>query len=92
VAVNASEDLAEGVVAEEAGGEGQFERVVLRPRVTTSPSSDAGLAKRLHETAHEKCFSARFVAFAVTHEPVIVGAGEPVAGVPIAPEDNRKSK
>jgi organic hydroperoxide reductase OsmC/OhrA len=79
VVVTAYQDLAEGVMVEEAGGEGQFEQVVLRPRVTISPASDAALAKRLHEMAHEKCFIARSMAFAVTHEPVIVGGRESVA-------------
>lgn len=63
VVISAYEDRAEGVMIEEAGGEGQFESVVLRPRVTISASSDAALAERLHEAAHEKCFIARSVAF-----------------------------
>ncbi len=74
VIVTAYEDRPEGVMIEEAGGEGQFTSVVLRPRVTISPSSDPALAERLHHDAHEKCFIARSMAFPVTHEPVILGA------------------
>jgi organic hydroperoxide reductase OsmC/OhrA len=79
VIVIAYEDRAEGVMVEEAGGAGQFANVVLRPRVTISPESDAALAERLHKVAHEKCFIARSVAFPVSHEPTIVGAREPAA-------------
>jgi organic hydroperoxide reductase OsmC/OhrA len=73
---------AEGVMVEEDGGEGQFERVVLRPRVTIGAGSDAGLAERLHKVAHEKCFIARSVNFPVSHEPVIVGPRAPVSNEP----------
>jgi organic hydroperoxide reductase OsmC/OhrA len=79
VVVTAYEDRPEGLMIEENGGEGQFASVVLRPRVTITPDSDAELAERLHKTAHEKCFIARSVSFPVTHEAVIVGARAPVA-------------
>jgi organic hydroperoxide reductase OsmC/OhrA len=72
VVVTAYEDRPEGVMIEEAGGEGQFERVVLRPRVTLAPGGDAALAERLHSAAHAKCAIARSMAFPVTHEPTIV--------------------
>ena len=72
VIVTAYEDQPEGVMVEEAGGEGQFVSVVLRPRVTIAPDSDAALAERLHHAAHEKCFVARSMNFPVSHEPVIV--------------------
>lgn len=74
VIVTKYEDRAEGVMIEEDGGEGQFSSVVLRPRVTISPDSDAELAERLHKAAHDNCFIARSVSFPVSHEPVIVGA------------------
>jgi organic hydroperoxide reductase OsmC/OhrA len=77
VVVTSYVDKAEGIMIEEDGGEGQFAGVVLRPQVTISSKSDAGLAKRLHEAAHEKCFIARSVAFPVTHEAVVVGAHVP---------------
>lgn len=76
VVVTAYEDHAEGVMVEADGGEGQFESVVLRPRVTIGAESDAALAERLHQTAHEKCFIARSVAFAVVCEPAIVRVRE----------------
>ena len=72
VVVTAYEDHAEGVMAEEAGGEGQFESVTLRPRVTLASGADAELARRLHEPAHAKCFIARSVNFPVACEPQIV--------------------
>jgi len=79
VVVTAYEDDAEGVMAEAAGGAGQFESVTLRPRVTITAASDPGVARRLHEPAHEKCFIARSVNFPVACEPVIVRAAEAVA-------------
>ncbi len=72
VVVTAYEDGPEGEMAEETGGEGQFTRVVLRPRVTIAPGSDAHAAEALHESAHRMCFIARSVNFPVLHEPVIV--------------------
>jgi organic hydroperoxide reductase OsmC/OhrA len=74
VVVTAYEDAAEGVMAEEAGGAGQFEQITLRPRVTITAASDEAVARRLHEPAHEKCFIARSVNFPVHCEPVIVVA------------------
>ncbi len=69
IVVTAYEDEAEGVMVEQAGGAGQFERVVLRPLVTVAAGSDAEKARALHHVAHEKCFIARSVNFPVTHEP-----------------------
>ena len=74
VVVTAYEDQAEGVMVEEAGGEGQFVSAVLRPRVTIARGADATLAERLHDAAHQKCFVARSVNFPVSHEPVILHA------------------
>jgi organic hydroperoxide reductase OsmC/OhrA len=73
VVVTAYEDDAEGVMAEEAGGEGQFEQVTLRPRVTIS-AGDPEVARQLHAPAHEKCFIARSVNFPISCEPQIVRA------------------
>ena len=67
-------DNAKGIMIEDDGGGGQFASVVLRPRVTISAESDAGLAEHLHHAAHEKCFIARSVGFPVTHDAVIIGA------------------
>src|SRR5258706_2309698 len=74
VVVTGYVDRAEGIMIEEDGGEGQFASVVLRPKVTISPESDAALAEHLHQAAHEKCFIARSVGFPVTHEAMVVGA------------------
>ena len=78
VVVIAYQDLAEGVMLEEDGGAGQFERLTLRPRVTISAASDADLAQRLHHDAHANCFIARSVNFEVACEPTIVRAPETV--------------
>jgi len=74
IVVTAYEDRAEGVMAEEADGAGQFTSVVLRPHVTLAPGSDGLKAKVLHHAAHEMCFIARSMNFPVTHEPEITVA------------------
>ena len=75
VVVTAYEDAADGVMqTHPPGGEGEFTRVTLRPRVTISPESDAGAAARLHAEANANCFVARSVNFPVHHEPEILRA------------------
>ena len=75
VVVAAYEDAAEGVMqTHPPGGEGEFTRVTLRPRVTITPESDAEAAARLHEQANANCFVARSVNFPVHHEPEILSA------------------
>lgn len=74
IVVTAYEDEAEGMMIEEADGAGQFVSVVLRPRVTLAPGSDSAQARKLHHAAKEKCFIARSVCFAVTHDPTIIVA------------------
>jgi organic hydroperoxide reductase OsmC/OhrA len=70
--VLAYEDMAEGEMVEESpGGPGQFVRVTLRPHVTLAPGSDRERALALHATAHENCFIARSVNFAVEHFPIV---------------------
>jgi organic hydroperoxide reductase OsmC/OhrA len=71
VVVLSYEDHADSVMIEEAGGEGQFASVTLRPMVTISAESDASLAAALHAAAHEKCFIARSMNFPVDHAPEI---------------------
>jgi len=56
------------------GGEGEFTRVTLRPRVTITTESDAETAERLHAEANANCFVARSVNFPVHHEPEILTA------------------
>lgn len=65
-------DMAEGWMKETPEGAGQFVRVVLRPRVTIAPGSDAAKAKELHHEAHALCFIARSVNFPVENEPEIM--------------------
>ena len=71
VVVTAYVDNAEGILAEEAGGAGQFTRAVLRPKATITPGSDRKLALSLHEKAHAMCYIARSVRFPVECEPTV---------------------
>jgi len=64
-------DEAIGTMVETTGGGGRFSAVVLRPVVTISAESDAGLATQLHEKAHALCFIATSVNFPVSCEPSV---------------------
>jgi len=64
-------DDAEGWMEETPDGAGQFTRVVLRPKVTIAPGSDAAKALELHHEAHAKCFIARSVNFPVENAPEV---------------------
>lgn len=68
-------DEAEGVMAEERDGAGQFTKVVLRPRVTIAAGGDREQAMALHERAHAMCFIARSVNFPVRHDAQVTIAG-----------------
>ena len=74
VNVVAYEDDASGTM-DRKDGKVRFIEVVLRPRVTLAPGSDADKARALHERAHAACFIASSVAFPVRNEPTIVFAG-----------------
>ena len=74
IVVTAYEDRAEGVMEELPDGAGNFQRVVLKPKVTVAPGSDMAKARELHGAAHAKCFIARSVNFPVDHEPEIISA------------------
>lgn len=63
-------DWAHGVMRDDAAG-GRFVVAVLRPQVTLSAEGDVALAQRLHHVAHEKCYIANSVNFAVQCEPTI---------------------
>jgi organic hydroperoxide reductase OsmC/OhrA len=65
-------DRCQGWMEERRDGSGLFTRVVLHPRVTIAPGSDAATAKELHHKAHEMCFIANSVNFPVTCEPEMV--------------------
>lgn len=73
VRVTAYEDDAVGIMSR---GEKTFHftDVLLRPRVTIAPDSDAALARDLHHRAHDECFIAASVNFPVRHEPTIIVA------------------
>jgi organic hydroperoxide reductase OsmC/OhrA len=75
VIVTAYVDRAEGVMEVGRDGVGRFKSVVLHPTVTVAAGSDVGLARTLHNPAHEKCFIANSVNFPVECEPEIVTAG-----------------
>ena len=64
-------DIAEGVLAENPDGSGQFTEVVLRPRVTILEPDRVDAAMAVHEKAHLLCFIARSVNFGVRHEPLV---------------------
>jgi organic hydroperoxide reductase OsmC/OhrA len=64
-------DHAEGTMLEESDGAGQFTSVTLKPKVVLAPGADIEKAQALHRVAHEKCFIARSVNFAVGHEAQI---------------------
>jgi len=70
IVVTAYRDAAEGVMALESDGGGQFTRVTLRPEVTLTAVADEPKARGMHHDAHEKCFIARSVNFPVAVEPV----------------------
>ena len=76
VVVVAYEDDATGLMAEDGRGGGAFQEVVLRPHVTIADASMMDAATTAHEQAHEWCFIANSVNFAVRHEPVIEVAGD----------------
>ena len=84
VVVIGYEDEAEGVMVEEPGGAGQFQSVVLRPKVTIAAGSDPEKAMAIHHEAHAVCFIARSVNFPVTHEPLVHVAAPGVGPAPEA--------
>lgn len=65
IVVTAYRDTAEGQMVEDRERGGWFERVTLRPEVTVAAPGDPGLAERLHEAAHQKCFVANSMNFPV---------------------------
>jgi len=71
VVVKAYEDEATGTLELGADGSGRFSEIMLRPRVTISGDSDAGLAESLHAEARVRCFIARTLNCPVHHEASI---------------------
>ena len=72
IAVTAYQDIAEGVMVEDARGGGRFTEVVLQPEITVPPGTDLVQAAALHTVAHARCFIANSVNFPVRCEPVFL--------------------
>ena len=70
VVIQSYEDHAEGRMAVQKDGAGEFSEIVLRPQITIS-AGDRSIAEAMHEKAHEMCFIARSVNFPVRCEPEI---------------------
>lgn len=64
-------DAAEGSMELRTDGSGRFTEVTLRPHVVVAEDTDAETAQILHHLAHEKCFIANSVNFAVHCEATI---------------------
>lgn len=62
-------DQATGIMIQDAGGEGRFKEVILRPVVTVADSSMKEKAMALHKKANALCFIANSVNFKVAHNP-----------------------
>lgn len=65
------QDDADGSL-EKQGMAMKFKEVTLRPKITISADSDKDKALSLHEKAHNICFIANSINFAVNIEPEIV--------------------
>ena len=79
IAVQAYQDVAEGVMTEAPGGGGRFTEVVLQPEIMVPPGTDLARAEALHDDAHRMCFIANSVNFPIRCEPVFVTAAAPAA-------------
>lgn len=65
------QDQATGLMAEQEGGAGHFESVILKPEIVILESDKQELAMKLHQKANEMCFIANSCNFEIGHEPVI---------------------
>jgi len=72
IAIRRYEDRATGRLGKGPSGVTQMLEVILRPRVTVTPGTDAAAAKALHERAHRYCFISNSVNFPVRNEPEII--------------------
>lgn len=72
IIVTSYEDSAEGEMAVRKGGEGEFSRVVLRPRIRLANPERKPEVAALSHRAHELCFIARSVNFPVEAHPEVV--------------------
>ena len=64
-------DQPSGIMEETADGGGRFREVVLRPQIVIAAGGNADRAAVLHEAAHQRCFIANSVNFAVRCEPIV---------------------
>ncbi|WP_366654247.1 OsmC family protein [Fodinicurvata sp. EGI_FJ10296] len=71
VVVIAYRDRATATMTLGADGIGAIDAATLNPMVTIG-SGDAGMARRLHDEAHTKCFIARSVKFPIECRPTIL--------------------
>lgn len=74
IVVEGYQDIAEGVMVEDADGGGRFSQVILQPEITLKAGSDLERATALHAEAQAKCFIANSVNFPIRHEPVFLPA------------------
>jgi organic hydroperoxide reductase OsmC/OhrA len=74
IVVSEYADQASGTVVESADGGGHFEEATLRPHVTITNEEQVGRATALHQRAHDLCFIANSVNFAVRTEPEVTAA------------------
>ena len=71
IVVTQYSDQAEGEMAQNPDGSGQFTRAILRPRITITDAARIGDTIALNHRAHEMCFIARSVNFPVDVEPLV---------------------
>ncbi|MDB4297713.1 OsmC family protein [Flavobacteriaceae bacterium] len=69
VSIHNYEDNPCGVVKLNTNGSGQFEEVILQPKIITN--GDLKLTQELFEQANEYCFIARSCNFKITHQATI---------------------
>ena len=70
VVVTSYRDQPIGTMTETEDGGGHFTEIALRPEVGFAEPAQAARAAELHERAHELCFIANSVNFAVRCDPV----------------------
>lgn len=68
ITVTSYVDNATGTMVEDRPGSARFTEVTLHPTVTIAEQSKVDKAAELHVKAHEMCFIARSVNFAVQHK------------------------
>jgi organic hydroperoxide reductase OsmC/OhrA len=72
IVVTDYQDQPVGKMKLEKDGKGYFEEATLNPVVTITDPASISLAETLHTQAHEKCFIANSVNFAIQLHPTII--------------------